>query len=233
MKENKLLGLREKIFLIIGMFLINVFLVVKFIIHLVHSSSLISYVEDEASQAGLSISGEFGISKVCCIVMVSIAILIILVAYLPILIRNKNINLGIFLSIFTVTLLCCLIMLVLSIYIEKFLSLKGLDDLSFSYPTYVRTYVFNFLFLMAMLVLSNAVCLISCNISNLIYLKKEAENENNKDKDVDNVENKKDNIEETAEEKVLKEKIEELKANLKIKNLEKEYLNLKSQLDEN
>lgn len=232
MKENKLLGLREKTFLIIGIFLINVFLVVKFIIHLVHSSSAIFYVEEAASQAGFSISGVFGISKVCCIIMVSIAILVILVAYLPILIRNKNINLGIFLSIFTVTMLCCLIMLVLGIYIEKYLSLKGLEDVSFSYPTYVNTYVYNFLFLTAMLILSNAVCLISCNISNTIYLKKEAEESDKKVKDVDDAENKEIPAEVTAEEKVLKEKIEELKANLKIKNLEKEYLSLKSQLEE-
>ena len=232
MKENKLLGLREKIFLIIGMFLINVFLVVKFIIHLVHSSTLITLVEEEARQEGVSISGVYGISKVCCIVMVSIAILLILVAYLPILIRNKNINLGIVLSTFTVTMLCFLIMLVLGIYVEKYFSIRGLYDSSFSYQVFVNTYGFNFLFLSAILILSNVVCLISCNISNTIYLKKETEDSDKKVKDVDDAENKEIPTDVTAEEKVLKEKIEELKANLKIKNLEKEYLSLKSQLDE-
>lgn len=213
---KKTLTKSEKIFTLIALLIANVLCIVKFFIGFIKQSNLINWLERTDDFAG---SGNLSFLKVILIVSVIVAILLIITSLLILLIKNRNLRGNIIISIITF-----LMMVVCFYFIGKFVSGEFFSIKTFTDNTSENAYMLEYaylqqaLYLIASLLITLATALISHSIACEIY------SDNNKMETGDS------NV--SIEEESIIEEIKSLKAKLRIKDLENEYLNLKAKLDE-
>ena len=160
--------------------------------------------------------------QVSIIVSAIIAILILIVSLIILLIKNRNWRGNIIITVIA------FILVVVFYFICKFTSGRCLSNISNNSTTeaqivallqfFTNNYLNSYFYLIVSLIISIITLFISHSLACEIYL------DNNKKETEDN------NI--SIEEESIMKEIKSLKAKLRIKDLENEYLNLKAKLDE-
>lgn len=222
---EKLLGKREKIFALITLAIINILCVVKFLITFVKECNLINQlmkIEDSIFYTGL---GELTYAKVFMIICICFAIALFLYSFSFLFIKNKLVKRNLMIISFTIVFLIIMYYFVSRYTCGDFYSKDiFLDDGTKQY-VYSFAYEFhkNAIFMLVSVVISLICCFLNFSISNDVFDK----NINDSNYNVDET-----NQQKTKEEEILSDEIEKLKTRLRIKDLESEYLSLKSKLDE-
>lgn len=222
---KKVLGIREKVFALICLFIMAVLCIVRFAIAFARESNLMSeitkneYVDEAINFGGLNYM------KVILIAMFCFAILLLLCSFVYLFVKSVNAKRGIILVAMAVLLLSMTFF-----FIGRFICEDHYSKAIWLTDNYEREalcdlgeeFLQNSIYLIFGLITSIVMHFVSFSLSN-DYLEDKADSEE-----------KGENVETgfSEEEKVLNEEISKLKAKIKIKDLESEYLKLKSQLDE-
>lgn len=213
---KKTLTKSEKIFIIVTLFIVNIFCIVSFFIGFVELTSVLD-------GQNLIIRENLSFMQVSIIVSAIIAILILIVSLIILLIKNRNWRGNVI-----ITVIAFILVVVVFYFICKFTSGRCLSNISNNATTesqivallqvFTNNYLNSYFYLIVSLIISIITLFISHSLACEIYL------DNNKKETEDN------NI--SIEEESIMKEIKSLKAKLRIKDLENEYLNLKAKLDE-
>lgn len=220
--KNTLLGKPEKIFLLSTLAIVYILCLVKFFISFSNFSTVANLMEMD-SEIYLSygkMMSTISTTKIVSIVSVCCSIIGLLLPFSFLLIKNTQIRKNLFIACITISSLIILFFFVCRFTVGDLYTFKNFSDDSYyySYSAYdfLYSFMFNLIYLLISSVLSVVISYISLSLSNDIFgEKQEAKNEIK-----------------STEEQYLSVEIEKLKSQVRIKNLEKEYLNLKSQLEE-
>ena len=225
---EKIMGKREKVFALLALFIVNVLCLVKFLISFIRECKLINLIErvyssDYVEYAEYVDFGSIDYIKVIMIIICCLAMVALLISLAHLFIKNANVKRGVLIVMFAILTLGIIFFFVSRLACGDVYSKKVLfasDDYyylkKFGYEFHI-----NAVYLIVSFVISLLISFIAFSLSN------EYSNDQDKiskDEDVKTFD--------SEEERVLNEEINKLKAKIKIKDLESEYLKLKSKLDE-
>ena len=221
---KKMLGISEKIFILFVLFAISILSVVKFIIAFVKESNLINLIAiDEGEDVNFS---SITYIKVVIIMILCLVILLMMTSFVYLAVKRVKVK-----RIILVSGLFLILLIFVNFFVVRFSCGEMYSKAMFleSYDgevliTFGVEYCRHALYLLLAAVISIIMHFVSFSLSNE-YFKDQEEDVNNIQ-----IEDGSNNI--TEEEKILSEEIAKLKAKVKIKDLESEYLKLKAKLDE-
>lgn len=221
--KKKAFEKREMLFSVGCLAVINILCIVKFIISLVNHNNFLSLME----QSNLNLSSQYKLIVIMSLVMVIFAIISFIVSFVHLVIRNSNVNKNIFIVLLTVSVLSIIFFFILRFLIKDLYSMdlyrwfstgEGTDELMMY--DFKQSLIINLLYVLASFVLTIINSILCINLSKEFYKKNEDSNDNAQQEQI------------TDEETAIKNEIQKLKTQIRIKDLETEYLNLKAQLDE-
>ncbi len=217
--KKQVLEKRELLFLVCCLAVVNILCIVKFIVTLVNHSNFLGLV-----QQNLNLSNQYKFIIVLSIIMVIFAIISFIFSFVSLVIKDVNLNKNLFILLLTISVLFIVFFFVLRFAIKDLYS----ADLQGSFSTseeiadvslydFKRHLIINLLYIVASFILSVINGILCLKLSKDFYDKDESDKEEQA----------------TEEEIAIKNKIQKLKNQIKIKDLETECLNLQAQLDEN
>ena len=208
--NTKILGKKECFFIIIGLSLISILAIVKFIIALAKISNFVSLANSANTFEGLSLS-EFNTYRAILIVMLCFSFISFIISFIFLAIRNKNANNALLIINMTILVLISLFYFVIKYSCGELFSINATNSMYI-----LNAYIIDQgLYLMLSTVISVVVSLTAFKLSILIYENKKSDN----------------NIVKTETELELENEIEKLKSQIRIKKLEEEYVKLKNEVD--
>lgn len=222
--ENKILTKRECVFIYIALAVINILCIVKFMWSFIDILNFIDYLEMYEEILWLT---EFKQIKVVQIISLCLAIIMLLMTAIFFFLKKASFTSfkrNILIVLFSILLLIGVFFFVNRFFAGNLMSDNYIKEIEKAYKTYKyfdsisptinETANINMIYLVASGILS---ILMSFSVFNVMQ-NNEADAEEEKD-------------EINEDEKLLQEEIQKLKNKVRIKNLEDEYLKLKSQLD--
>lgn len=211
---EKLLGKKEKIFMICALVVINIFCVVKFFISFVRECSLISYLKSVEYEGYVNFNNLNSI-KIVMILGISLAILLFLFSFFFFAIKSKTVKKNFIVISTVITLLITIFFFVTRFTCGDLLDMYLIPSLEVLYMLEYN-FCLNGIYMILSAVFSIIACFLNFSLSNDIYEK----------------ENKKEiKTEEALIEDELSGALSKLKAQIRIKKLESEYMALKAELD--
>lgn len=216
MKNNTVLGKKESLFLIISLSIISILFITNFIINFSDFSNLINLLLLDDPTMYIK---NFNTYKVVLIFILILCLISFVLSFVFLAIRNKTAK-----SVILIINITLLALIFAFYFVIKFsngnsaslYAMGNFDDYStFSYNDYLISTGSS---LLISSFISIVTSVISFNISNQFFRK----SEENKHKSEEN---------KTVAELDLESGIEKLKSQIRIKNLEKEYIKLKNELD--
>lgn len=219
--KKQVLEKRELLFLVCCLAVVNILCIVKFIVTLVNHSNFLGLVQQ-------NLSNQYKFIIVISIIMVIFAIISFIFSFVSLAIKDVNLNKNLFILLLTISVLFIIFFFVLRFAIKDLYS----ADLQGSFSTseeiadvslydFKRHLIINLLYMVASFILSVINGILCLKLSKDFYDKDEIDKDNSTQEQA------------TEEEIAIKNKIQKLKNQIKIKDLETEYLNLQAQLDEN
>ena len=204
----------EKFFMLISLFIVNVLCIVKFFIGFIKQAK---FVNELSSSNDITSTDNLTFLKITLIISVVIAILALLISFTILLIKNKSMRGSVVISITTFTILVICFYFIGEFVAGEFFSAEILLEGNTGVIVLEYGYLKKLLFLIVSLIISLVMSIITKSIA-----------------DEDNQEDLEDNLtnNNSIEEESIMQEIKQLKAKLRIKDLEKEYLSLKAKLDE-
>lgn len=226
---EKILGKREKIFALIGLVIVNVLCVVKFLITFIKECNLINYLSVRLEDYGDINFSNLNYAKVIMVISICFAMLLLLFSFIFLFIKNKTMKRNLLIVSFTIILLVVIFYFNSRFICGDYYTIAMYETENYS-MVYLYDYAYEFhknaLFMLASLILSLISCFVNFSLSNDIFDKEvnasKVDSESKEDEQ---------NNQATKEEEILNDEINKLKAKLRIKDLESEYLTLKSKLD--
>ena len=211
--NTKILGKKEYLFIIMGLSLISILAIVKFIIALAKISNFVSLANSANTFEGISLS-EFNTYRAILIVMLCFSFISLIISFIFLAIRNKNANNALLIINMTILVLISLFYFVIRYSCGELFSMNS------SSMYLLNDYIVDQgLYLMLSTVISVVVSLTAFKLSVMIY-------ENKKSNVI-----KDSNFIKTETEIELENGIEKLKSQIRIKKLEEEYVRLKNEVD--
>lgn len=212
--NTKILGKKEYLFIIMGLSLISILAIVKFIIALAKISNFVSLANSANTFEGISLS-EFNTYRAILIVMLCFSFISLIISFIFLAIRNKNANNALLIINMTILVLISLFYFVIKYSCGELFSINTTDSMYI-----LNAYIIDQgLYLMLSTVISVVVSLTAFKLSVMIY-------ENKKSNVI-----KDSNFIKTDTEIELENEIEKLKSQIRIKKLEEEYVRLKNEVD--
>ena len=221
--KNKILGKKESIFIISLLTIVCILLVVQFIISLVS-------ISDVANMMKLLLGGEyfkdFNVLRAVSILMIILILFSLLISFTLLFIKKEEIKRALLITVLTILFLC-----VIFFFVMRFVTGEEYDvalDSSMNETTdgqinyQIKDDLLNrHIYLLSSIGIVAVIIFTNFHLSNLIFSAVQNDDEKNEG-----------NIEKTEAELELENEINKMKVRLRIKDLEKEYLKLKTKLDE-
>ena len=217
---DKIMRKREKIFALIALVVINVLCVVKFLITFVRECKLVDYLSILDYYNDINF-GSLDYIKVIMIIGICLTVLLSLISLSLLMIKNHDTKRALLIISITMVLL-----VIIFYFVSRFICGDYFTVAMFETENYEMLYLYDFaykfhinaIYMLISLVISLISCFVTFSLSNDFF--------NKEPKNKQETENNENN-----EEDVLTYEIKKLKAQIRIKNLESEYLKLKSELD--
>ncbi len=218
---RKMLGIREKIFILVALFVTSVLSLVRFIIAFARECNLINETSNYEYIDEIIDFSSINYIKVIMIMLICLAILLLICSCLYLAIRNINVKRGILLVGMSLLLLAVVFFFVSRFICADYYSkdIVNGSEAKELLCLFGEEYHQNAIYLIFTFITAMTMHFVALSLSN-DYMK-DGETEEGPISEVA-----------TVEENELNEEIAKLKAKIKIKNLEQEYLKLKAQLDE-
>ncbi|MBR1988246.1 MAG: hypothetical protein IKA36_04300 [Clostridia bacterium] len=224
---KKMLGMREKIFVLISSFIVAVLCLVRFIVAFAKECNFLNFFSTKQYQLEYEEEiinfSSLNYIKVILIAIACISILLLILSFVYLFIKNENVKKGLFIVAVSLVLLGIIFFFVARFTSEDLLTKSvwlSEDENAVTFCMASDQFYKNSIYLIFCLIVIVIMHLTSFSLSNE-YLKSEE----------DQIEDKNNDRTKNQEEITLNEEIDKLKAKIRIKDLEHEYLKLKSQLD--
>lgn len=221
--QKKIFDKREKVFVVILSALISILCFVAYIINFVDITDAIKLIQDYIDLTNINYI------KFISIFVLIMCMIMFLVSFVFLFIKDVGLKRSILLIIILFSGIC------FTTYYIMLFSVQGMDGTDL---TIANLFLTSFVYINNVIIFTNVQSYFNFSLSNQIYVHDEK-------KDVNNEHSKKIIIrpkdtgstgqvlsEEQIQENALVESIEKLRSQLRIKDLEKQYLDLKRKLDE-
>ncbi len=214
--QKRILDKRESIIIIIFLTIISILCFVKFIIDYIDISESLKLLQQSYDSLQLS---NINIIKFISIFALVLCMILFLSTFVPLFIKNINVKRVLLLSTIIFCATCIVFYFILLFYLGDGSNLDSEEFLTYMIES---QFVDNFSYLISPIILIVLLCFSSFYLSNLLF---------DKEKVVDQISTE-SATDKPIQEKTLEVEIEKLKSQLRIKDLEKEYMRLKGKLDE-
>lgn len=225
--KTKLLGKKESIFILLLLAIVCILCFTQFLISLVSISDCVNMYKLSTNIPN-SYFKEFNVIKVVSILTMCFTMLSFLLSLLILLIRKIEIRRAFLISIFTILFLSVVFFFIIKFTAGEEYSILydyasgGISEGKYMIFSIENDFIQRNIYLLFSMVLVLIMSFISFYLSNILYSNEET----------DKSKNQEENFVKTTAEQELENEIEKMKTRLRIKDLEKEYLNLKTKLDE-
>lgn len=212
MKSN-IFGKKESLFATISLAIFCILCLIKFIIAISKISNFVDY-SGLLEEVPLS---SFNTFRAVSIVALCFSIVSFIISFVLLAVRNKNVNSALMIINFTLLILIVIFFFTIRFSCGELLDLNNLEDEMY----FINNYLINQCwYVILSSIITSVISVINYHMSNLIYNSKKKE-----------VKETSANIIKSETELELESGIEKLKSQIRIKNLEKEYVKLKGELD--
>lgn len=225
--QNKILGKKESIFIISLLTIVCILCFVQFIISLVSISDFVNMIKMALGLPSNSFK-ELNVLKAVSILIMSFAILLLLLSFILLFIRKQEVKRIILITIFTVLFLCVTFFFIIKFTAGEEYSIlydyamNNLEEEQYIEYNVGYDFVYRNIYLLAGIGIISIITFANFHLSNLIY---------EKEPNIE-AEAQEETTAKTSAELELENEIEKMRGRLRIKDLEKEYLALKTKLDE-